>query len=109
MINLAEKIKNLPDKPGIYLFYNNKKELVYVGKATSLKNRVRSYFSRTKTFRPIETMMHQVVDVKWKETDSALDALILEANYIKKFHPVYNVKEKDDKSWNYLLITREDF
>jgi excinuclease ABC subunit C len=109
MESLIEKIKNLPDKPGIYLFYNNKKELVYVGKATSLKNRVRSYFSRPKTFRPIETMMHQVADIKWKETDSALDALILEANYIKKFHPIYNVKEKDDKSWNYLLVTKEDF
>lgn len=106
---LSEKLKKLPDRPGIYLFYNKDKELVYVGKATSLKNRVKSYWSKPKTFRPIETMMHQVMDIKWKETDSALDALILEANYIKKFHPIYNVKEKDDKSWNYLLITREAF
>ncbi|MFA5368445.1 MAG: UvrB/UvrC motif-containing protein [Candidatus Paceibacterota bacterium] len=110
MVNrLAIKIKKLPDKPGIYLFYNKEKELVYVGKATSLKNRVKSYFSKPKTFRPIEAMMHQVIDVKWQETDSALDALILEANYIKKFYPKYNIKEKDDKSWNYLVITREDF
>jgi excinuclease ABC subunit C len=102
-------IKKLPDRPGIYLFYNKEKELVYVGKATSLKSRVRSYFSKPKTFRPIEAMMHQVADIEWQETDSALDALILEANYIKKFHPKYNIKEKDDKSWNYLVITREDF
>ncbi len=109
MNKLLLKIKKLPDKPGIYLFYNKEKELVYVGKATSLKSRVKSYFSGPKTFRPIEAMMHQVVDVKWQETDSALDALILEANYIKKFHPKYNIKERDDKSWNYLVITKEDF
>ncbi|MFA5087315.1 MAG: UvrB/UvrC motif-containing protein [Candidatus Paceibacterota bacterium] len=108
MSKLSDKIKKLPNKPGIYLFYNNK-ELVYVGKATSLKNRVRSYFSKPKTFRLIEVMMHTITEVKWQETDSALEALILEANYIKKFHPKYNIKEKDDKSWNYLVITREDF
>lgn len=110
MVNhILLKIKNIPDSSGIYLFYNHKKELVYVGKATSLKNRVRSYFSKPKTFRPIEVMMHQVAEIKWKETDSVLEALILEANYIKKFRPKYNIKEKDDKSWNYLAITKDDF
>jgi excinuclease ABC subunit C len=109
MNHLANKIKNLPDRPGIYLFYNQKKELVYVGKATSLKNRVKSYFLETKNYRPIEAMISFVTDIKWQETDSVLEALILEANYIKKFYPKYNVKEKDDKSWNYLVITNEDF
>lgn len=109
MSTLIDKIKNIPDGSGVYLFYNHKKELIYVGKATSLKNRVRSYFSKPKTFRPIEVMMHQVAEIKWKETDSVLEALILEANYIKKFRPKYNIKEKDDKSWNYLVITKDDF
>lgn len=103
------KIKGLPDRPGIYLFYNQKKELVYVGKATCLKNRVKSYFLKLKNYRPIEALISQVTDIKWQETDSALEALILEANYIKKFRPKYNVKEKDDKSWNYLVLTNEDF
>lgn len=109
MSYLEKKIKNLPEQPGIYLFYNKKGDLVYVGKATSLKNRVRSYFLKPKTFRPIEVMMPQVADIQWKETDSALEALLLEANYIKKFKPKYNVKEKDDKSWNYLALTKENF
>jgi excinuclease ABC subunit C len=109
MEKIQEKIKKLPNNPGIYLFYNNKKELVYVGKATSLKNRVRSYFSGAKTSRPIEQMIHEVVNIKYKETDSVLEAIILEANYIKKYQPKYNVDGKDDKSWNYIIITKDDY
>lgn len=107
MANWADKIKKMPDSPGIYLFYKGK-ELVYIGKATSLKSRVRSYLN-PKTSRPIEAMMQDISDVKWKETDSVLEAVILEANYIKEFQPKYNVKTKDDKSWNYFVVTREDF
>jgi len=102
-----QKIKNIPNSPGIYLFYKNK-ELVYVGKATSLKSRVRSYLN-PKTLRPIETLIHEVNDIKIKETDSVLEALILEAEYIKKFKPKYNAIGKDDKSWIYLVVTKEDF
>jgi len=106
---LEKKIKKAPDSPGIYLFFDVKKELIYVGKATSLKNRVRSYWTGKKTPRPIELMLHEVVNVKWKETDSVLEAMILEANYIKKFQPKYNVSGKDDKSWNYIVITDDEF
>jgi excinuclease ABC subunit C len=106
MIN-KDKIKNIPDKPGIYLFYRGE-ELLYVGKATSLKSRVRSYLN-PKTFRPIETLIHKINQVKYKETDSVLEALILEAEYIKKFKPKYNVEGKDDRSWIYLVLTKEDF
>lgn len=103
------KIKNFPDKPGIYLFYNSQKELVYVGKATSLRNRVRSYFVGARTSRPIEQMIHEVMDIKNIQTDSVLEAIILEANYIKKFQPKYNVDLKDDKSWNYIIITNDEY
>ena len=106
MIN-QEKIKNIPDKPGIYLFYKGR-ELLYVGKATSLRSRVRSYLN-PKTMRPIETLINEVNVVRYKETESVLEALILEAEYIKKFKPKYNVEGKDDKSWNYLILTKEDF
>ena len=116
MIN--EKIYNLPDHPGIYLFYNSKKDLIYIGKATSLKNRVRSYFRdndhsplaplyNREGNRPIEAMIHEVQDIKTIQTDSVLEAIILEANYIKKFQPKYNVDLKDDKSWNYIVITND--
>lgn len=107
MAKWQNKIKNIPDSPGIYLFYKGK-ELVYIGKATSLRSRVRSYLN-PKTLRPIEIMMKDVSDVKWKTTDSVLEAVILEANHIKQFKPRYNVKEKDDKSWNFFVITKEDF
>ncbi|MDD3292513.1 MAG: UvrB/UvrC motif-containing protein [Candidatus Pacebacteria bacterium] len=102
-----DKIKDIPDKPGIYLFYKGK-ELLYVGKATSLKSRVRSYLN-PKTARPIEALIHEIDKVKFKETDSVLEALILEGEYIKRFKPRYNVEGKDDKTWNYLVLTKEDF
>lgn len=107
MASWKDKIKKIPEVPGIYLFYKGR-DLVYVGKATSLKNRIRSYLN-PKTLRPIESLIGNVTDVKWKETDSVLEAVILEANYIKEFKPKYNVKTKDDKSWNYFVVTKEDF
>ncbi|MDD4661667.1 MAG: GIY-YIG nuclease family protein [Candidatus Pacebacteria bacterium] len=100
--------KVLPDNPGIYLFYKDK-ELLYVGKATSLKNRVRSYFSNSKNMRPIEVLISEINDIKWIVTDSVIEAAILEAKYIKKFKPRYNVIGKDDKSWIYFYLTKEDF
>lgn len=102
------KINNLPDNPGIYLFYN-KKELIYVGKASSLKNRVRSYFSGKHTPRPIEQMIHQVARIDYKKTDSILEAVLLEGEYIKKYRPKYNIVWKDDKSWNYIVISRDKY
>ncbi|OIO18777.1 MAG: hypothetical protein CO029_00545 [Candidatus Magasanikbacteria bacterium CG_4_9_14_0_2_um_filter_41_10] len=101
------QLTKFPDEPGIYLFFNSKKELIYVGKATSLKSRVSSYFRGARTSRPIEQMIHEVVDIKWKTTDSVLEAIILEANFIKAKQPKYNVLGRDDKSWNYLGITDE--
>jgi excinuclease UvrABC nuclease subunit len=99
----------LPDKPGVYFFLKGKK-ILYIGKATSLQDRVRSYFSKDliATRGPsILDMVVQTDKVKWQEADSVLEALILEAELIKKHLPKYNVKEKDDKSWNYVCITRE--
>jgi excinuclease ABC subunit C len=106
---LRDKLKRISDSPGIYLFYNFQKELIYVGKATSLKSRVRSYFSGARTSRPVEQMFHEVTDIKTIQTDSVLEAIILEANTIKKFQPKYNVDLKDDKSWNYICITKDKF
>ena len=102
-------LNKLPDTPGIYLYYNAAGELVYVGKATSLKNRVRSYFIGKKTVRPIEQMLHEVADIKWKMTNSVLEAVILEAVYIKNHHPKYNVLGKDNKSWNYITISNHSY
>lgn len=109
MFGLETQLQNLPDLPGIYLFYNSQKELIYVGKATSLRSRVRSYFRGARTSRPIEQMIHEVVNIKTIVTDSVLEAIILEGKYIKKNQPKYNVDWKDDKSWNYLAFTKDEF
>ncbi len=106
---LQEKLLELPDNPGIYLFYDKAGVLVYVGKATSLRSRVSSYWRGARTTRPIESMIHEVVDLKTISTDSVLEAIVLEGKYIKDFRPKYNVDWKDDKSWNYLVITKEQF
>jgi excinuclease ABC subunit C len=106
------KKKDIPDNPGVYLFKGAGKEILYIGKATSLRDRVRSYFSsdlrEARTIR-IEKMVEEATGVDWQETDSVLEALILEANLIKKHQPFYNIREKDNKSWNYVVITKEDF
>jgi excinuclease ABC subunit C len=112
---IEKKLKNLPNSPGIYLFYNNKNDLIYVGKATNLKTRVASYFRNIQYLisnipsRPIEEMIHEVKNIKYKTTDSVLEAIILESLYIKKYQPKYNVLGRDDKSWNYVVITNDKY
>ena len=104
--------KKLPDTPGVYFFMGENKELLYIGKATSLKDRVKSYFSQdiAVTRGPkIVAMMEKMVDVKWQTTDSVLEALLLEAQLIKKHQPPYNTDEKDDKSFYFVIITKEAF
>ncbi|MBT5263081.1 MAG: GIY-YIG nuclease family protein [Candidatus Magasanikbacteria bacterium] len=108
-MTLEKKIQSFPDSPGIYLFFNAKKEIIYIGKATSLKKRVTSYFTGKRTGRPIERMMHEVVSITVKQTESALEAIIAEANAITQYLPKYNVLGKDNKSWNYIGITRDTY
>lgn len=101
----------LPDEPGIYLFKKNK-GVLYIGKATSLKDRVKSYFSNDliATRGPLLVdMVFKADKIDFIKTDSVLEALILESNLIKKYQPKYNTKEKDDKSYNYIVITKENF
>ncbi len=100
----------LPDTPGVYFFMSDKGKILYIGKATSLRDRVRSYFSNdliaTRGPRIVD-MVTLAATVKHERTDSVLEALILEANLIKKHQPPYNVDQKDNKSWNYVVITDE--
>jgi excinuclease ABC subunit C len=108
---LKEKIKKLPDVSGVYFFKKGNK-ILYIGKATSLQDRVKSYFSSDIAFSRsllIENMVKEASSVDWIETDSVLEALILESNLIKKHKPKYNTKEKDDKSFNFVVITEEDY
>lgn len=108
---INKKIKKLPDEPGVYFFYINRK-IAYIGKATSLRNRVKSYFSADigeKRGPLIEKMMAEELDVKFIKTDSVLEALLLEAELIRKHLPDYNTLGKDQKSFNYVVITKEQF
>jgi excinuclease ABC subunit C len=105
-----DKIK-LPDNPGVYFFKKGSK-ILYIGRATSLKDRVRSYFANDLVQtrgRLIVDMVAKADNVGFEKTDSVLEAIILEASLIKKYQPYYNTKEKDDKSFNYVVITKEDF
>ena len=100
---------NIPDKAGVY-FFMKRKQILYIGKATSLKDRVKSYFGNDliQTRGPIILdMVFQADKIEWQITDSVLEAIIIEANLIKKYQPKYNTKEKSDKSFNYVCITKE--
>lgn len=110
MIPSFVKIKKgeLPDVPGVYLMKNEKGDIIYVGKATSLKRRVSSYFMRPHDSR-IQKMVSEIRSIDYIEKPTAIEALILEANLIKYYFPPYNVKDKDNKSFLYLIITKEDF
>lgn len=102
----------LPDAPGVYFFLGKRREILYIGKATSLRTRVRSYFAddiREKRSALIERMVAETVSLDWTVTDSVLEALILEANLIRTHKPEYNTDAKDDKSWNHLVITNEEW
>ena len=111
MFQIEEELKKLPAKPGVYIMHDAKDAIIYVGKAISLKNRVRQYFqsSRNKGAK-IEKMVTQIARFEYIITDSELEALVLECNLIKEHRPKYNTMLKDDKTYPYVKITvYEDF
>ncbi len=108
---LINKAKRLPEKPGVYFFQRGRK-ILYIGKATSLRQRVRSYFREdlaTTRGPKLVGMMAVATGLKHLVTDSALEALILEATLIRRHRPDYNTRDKDDKSFWYIVITKEDW
>lgn len=105
---IKNKIKKFPKTPGVYLMKNAAGKIIYVGKATSLRDRVGSYFTRPHD-RRLENLVTEISDIDYKKTPTVIEALILEANLIKKYLPKYNVKEKDDRSFLYVAFTREKF
>lgn len=106
MFDIEEELKKLPGKPGVYLMHDEKDEIIYVGKAISLKNRVRQYFqsSRGKTAK-INKMVSRIARFEYIVTDSEMEALVLECNLIKEHRPRYNTMLKDDKSYPYIKVT----
>ena len=108
---LAEKLKLLPDSPGVYIMKDVRGKIIYVGKAVVLKNRVRQYFQSSRSQAPkVRAMVSHIADFETIMTANEVESLILEANLIKKHRPRYNIRLKDDKSYPYVKVTvQEDF
>ena len=106
---VAEKLKLLPDSPGVYLMKDARGKIIYVGKAIVLKNRVRQYFQSSRNQAPkVRAMVSHVVDFETIMTANEVESLILEANLIKKHRPRYNIRLKDDKSYPYVKVTVQE-
>lgn len=109
MFDIAEELKKLPQKPGVYLMKDADHHVIYVGKAVNLRNRVRQYFqsSRNQTAKT-RSMVPHIREFEYIVTDSEMEALILECNLIKKYHPYYNIMLKDDKTYPYIKVTVQE-
>ena len=109
-VALQEKLEGLPGGPGVYQHKDAEGKVLYVGKAKNLRSRVRQYFQKSRAVEPrIDSMLSKATDIEIIVTDSEVEALILEANLIKKLKPRYNVNLKDDKSYPYIVITHEPY
>jgi excinuclease ABC subunit C len=103
---LRQKLTMLPEKPGVYLMKDQQGEIIYVGKAKQLKNRVKSYFTGSHDGKTARLVSH-IIDFEYILTESEVEALVLECNLIKKYNPKYNILLRDDKTYPYLMITHE--
>ena len=109
-MDLQTKLDNLPTGPGVYLMKNDQGEIIYVGKAINLRNRVRSYFRELKPDQAkTKALVKHIADLEYILADNELEALVLECNLIKKYRPKYNINLKDDKTYPYLKITNEPY
>ena len=106
---LDKKLKQIPMKPGVYLFRDFKNKVIYVGKAKILRNRVKSYFRKNQTDVKVEVLVSKIIDIEWIITDTEVEALLLENNLIKEYYPKYNIALKDGKSYPFIRITNELF
>ncbi len=109
--HIEERLEQAPKSPGVYLFKDQKGDILYIGKAKVLRNRVRSYFrGRTGSMQPkTATMIRKIRDIEYMVTDSEVESLLLEANLVKEHRPRYNVRLKDDKSYPYVRVTDEPY
>ena len=106
---VREKLKLLPDRPGVYIMLDGDGTVIYVGKARVLKNRVRQYFHSSAKPVKVQAMVDCIADFSYIVTPSEVDALALENTYIKKYKPKYNILLKDDKTYPYIKLTKEDY
>ena len=108
MLRLKNIISNMPEGPGSYQYYDEHGDIIYVGKAKNLKRRVSSYFTKEQS-RKTALLVSKIRDIKYINVATEQDALLLENSLIKRFQPHYNILLKDDKSYPYICVTKEDF
>lgn len=109
MFDIEEELKKLPASPGVYIMHDSHDDIIYVGKAVSLKNRVRQYFQSSRNLSPkIASMVSKIARFEYIVTDSELEALVLECNLIKEYRPKYNTMLKDDKTYPYIKVTIQE-
>lgn len=106
---LVQKLKELPRTPGVYLFRNESARVIYVGKAVNLKNRVSSYFQKKDHDPKTAELVKKIERLEYIESGSEFEALVLEADLIKRYKPKYNIRFRDDKNYVYLKVTKEDY
>lgn len=110
MFDIRENLKKLPDSPGVYMHKDRLGNVIYVGKAVNLRNRVRQYFQSQKNMAPkVRSMVSQIAEFEYITVDSEMEALILECNLIKKHRPKYNILLRDDKTYPYIKVTNEEW
>ncbi|NLJ82019.1 MAG: excinuclease ABC subunit C [Bacteroidales bacterium] len=107
--HISAILKTLPDKSGVYQYIDKQKSIIYVGKAKNLKKRVSSYFNKKQTNNKLCVLVNKIVDIKYIVVDNEYEALLLENNLIKEYQPKYNVLLKDDKTYPWIVIPKEDF
>jgi excinuclease ABC subunit C len=108
-MSLDDKLARLPDRPGVYLYRDAKAQVIYVGKAASLKSRVRSYFQESRAPDPkTDALVRQIADLEYIVTDNELEAMMLEANLVRKHRPRYNIILRDDKHYPFLRLTTDE-
>src|SRR5450759_1794154 len=106
---MLERLSDIPDKPGVYIFKDENRTVLYVGKAKGLRSRVRSYFQKSSSLDDRKAAMVKMVkDFEYTVTGNELEAFVLEANLIKQFRPRYNILLQDDKSYPYLKLTLKE-
>ena len=109
MFDIKENLKKLPDSPGVYIHKDSSGRVIYVGKAISLKNRVRQYFQKSAGQNPkVKAMVANIAEFEYITCNSEVEALILECNLIKKYSPKYNVLLRDDKTYPYIKVTLQE-
>lgn len=108
-IDIALKLKTLPDKPGVYQYFDKNGTILYVGKAKNLKKRVSSYFKKNHEHTKTYILVKKIADIQYIVVDSEMDALLLENNLIKKYLPKYNIQLKDDKTYPWICVKKEPF